>query len=99
MNDFYEVGVTTCKLQRSIYDELDHLMKSLSWVEDPEKTYSSIPDFVADNRKNNLGDAKAETLEWDYDRNGTIECFPESFRIILEKIIKPSIITPIPPSH
>lgn len=88
MNDFYEVGVATCKLQRSIYDGLDQLIKSLNWVEDPEKTYSSVPDFIAENRNHTLQNSNTETLEWDYDRNGTIECFPEAFRMTLEKIIK-----------
>lgn len=92
INAFYDSGVATCNLKRPLYDQLQLLINSVDWVPDPEKTYNAVPRFVAENRKESLVDTSVDTQEWDYDRNGTIECFPEPFRELLSQIIRTHLI-------
>lgn len=91
-NAFYKSGVTTCNLQRALYDKLRTLMLELKWVNDPEMTYNAVPHFIADNRTHSGAENGSTTLEWSYDRKATVEGFPLPFKDILSDILKHHLV-------
>lgn len=91
LNAFYQRGVTTCQLERRLYERLRGAMHDFRWVPDPEGSYNAIPEFIL-----KAHEAMAQTpdfqspegsLEWDYDRKQTVDNFPDVFRGILQDIL------------
>lgn len=89
LNDFYETGVASCCLHRSLYERLNLAMKAVTWVDDPEGAYHKVPEFMADlSLSVKAEEQKNEgTMEWSYDRKATKDIFPSVFKSILEDIL------------
>lgn len=92
LDKFYNDGFCSVKLTSTHYKEITNILKNQNWIDDEEKIYTAIPDFLA--LRGSKETANGQTFDsYNKSRQDQISRFPIEYKKFIHQLFLDPMIT------